>query len=363
MILNIIIFVLQCLFPVQAEWFILNFGVINPISWFSAMLMHQGIGHLVGNLFAFGLLGWIIEGKVGWWRFILICFAIGVSANAFTQLIMLLAEGGALGFSGVVFGLIAMTMVWAPENEMRITCVGIFFFRPFAFHFEITLATLGFVLIGLELLVAAFSGFLMSSEVLHLIGAVPGFVVAVLMLRWRWVDCDGFDLISTMKGKRGKRVITIADKKALLARKEEVKVEAKKEQGVGLEMVQKYIDAGHYDLAVNRFNMLKKNNHSLVMTEQQYITLIQVYDADESTKLKTVPLLKSYLEHYDRRQVAFTLMLARIHVLMQDRPRQGIRILKTLTWDELNPKQKDFVKRLMDRAKKMVVDGVLEVDE
>lgn len=342
----------------------LNFGVVNPITWVTAMVMHLDIGHLIGNLIAFALLGWIIEGKVGWWRFILICLGIGVTANAFTQLVMLWASsGGALGFSGVVYGLIAMTMVWAPENEMRIACVGIFFFRPFWFSFEITLSTLGFVLIGMELLVAAFTGFAISSEVLHLIGAVPGFVIAVMMIRWRLVDCDGYDLISTLKGQRGKRVRTHADEKAHLARVQEAKEKSRQQQETGLGMVQKYIETGHFDLAVNRFKMLKKRDHSLELSESQYVALIQAYDADESTKLKTVPLLKSYLENYETRKIPFTLMLARIHVLMQDRPRQGIKVLKTLDWESLNPKQKEFVRKLLERAKQMIADGVLEVND
>ncbi len=363
-ILNVLVFVLQSIFPQEAQWFILEFGVLNPLTWFSAMLMHTGIGHLLGNLIGFALLGWIIEGKVGWWRFTLICLSIGATANAITQAIMLGAStGGVVGFSGVVFGLIAMTMVWAPENEMRMTCFGIVFIRPFAFHFDITLSTLGFVLIGMELLIAAFSGFQMSTEVIHLIGAVTGFVLAVLMLKWRWVDCDGYDLISTMKGQRGKRVRTIADEKARQVRIEKVKTVARREKERGLSMVENYVKQGHYDLAVNRFNLLKKNDHSLVMTEDQLVTLIQAYDADESTKLNTIPLLTAYLEHYDRHRIPFTLMLARIHVLMQDRPRQGVKVLKTLTWEDLNRKQKDFVRRLLDRAKQMIADGVLEVDE
>ena len=109
--------------------------------------------------------------------------------------------------------------------------------------------------------------------------------------------------------------------------------------------------------------MLKKNDHSLVMAEHQYVKLIKAFDADESTKTKTVPLVKSYLENYDRYKIPFTLMLARVHVLLQDRPRQGLRVLKTLEWSKLNPKQKEFVKRLIERAQKMVNDGVLEVDE
>ena len=361
-LLNIAVLVLQFMFPAQADWFILQFGTINPIQWFSAMCMHIGISHLIGNIIGLALFGWIIEGKVGWWRFLLICFGIGVSANAFTQLIMIFGNGGALGASGVVFGLIAMAMVWAPENEIRITSAGVFFFRPFAFSFNVTISTLGFFMIGMEWITAGISGFSMSTEVLHLIGAVPGFVIAYLMIRWRRVDCDGYDLISTMKGTRGKRVLTIADEKAQQKQAEESKQEAIQLEKSGLEMVEKYIDSGHYDLAINRFKMLKKNNHSLVMAEHQFVKLIKEFEKDESTKHKSVPLLIDYLKNYERYKAPFTLMLARTYVLKQGRPRQGMRVLKSLEWDELSAKQKKFVRKLIERAKQMIAGGVLEVD-
>lgn len=92
-------------------------------------------------------------------------------------------------------------------------------------------------------------------------------IVAYLMLRWRWVNCDGYDLVSTLKGQRGKRVMTVAEERARIARDEAAKIEARQEIETGLAMIEKYIHAGHYDLAVNCFNMLKKRDRSLVMTE------------------------------------------------------------------------------------------------
>lgn len=361
---NIAALIWSIMFPESVDWFVLHYGSINPITWVTSVFIHDGVGHLIGNIIGIALFGWIIEGKVGWWRFLLIYLSIGVSSCAVEQFIMLLSSGGvSLGASGVVFGLIAMAMIWAPENEIQITCCGLFFFRPFAFNFDVSVSTLAFLMIGMEYLIAAVTGFQMSSAILHLMGTVPGFLIAFFMLRWRLVDCEGYDLISIMKGKRGQRIRTIADEKAQLAKSEQAKIEAQKELETGLNMVEKYIDGGHYDLAVNRFEMLKRREHSLVMTEHQLVTLIKAYDADESSKLKTVPLLTHYLEHYDRHFIPFTLMLARIHVLVQDRPRQGIKVLKTLKWEALNPKQKDFVRRLLDRAKQMIADGVLEVNE
>ena len=363
-LLNIAVYCLQIAFPEQAESFMLQFGTLNPIQWCTSMLMHLDLGHLIGNMVGLVLFGWIIEGKVGWWRFLLICFAIGASADAFTQIVMILApSGSALGFSGVLYGLIAMSMVWAPENEIRLAFVGIFFFRPIWYAFEVSISTMGFVMIALQLLGAAFSGFTMSSEVLHLIGSVPGFAIAYLMIRWRRVDCDGYDLVSLLKGKRGERVLTLEDEKAEQQRIKDSKIKAQSKLEKGLAMVEKYIDGKHYDLAVNRFGMLRKSNHSLRMKESQYATLIKAYDADESTKLKTVPLLEDYLTHYDRYRIPFTLMLARVHILIQDRPRHGVKVLKTLDWGQLNPQQKNFVRKLLERAKQMIVDGVLEVDE
>ncbi|MFT7634243.1 MAG: membrane associated rhomboid family serine protease [Mariniblastus sp.] len=362
-LLNVVILILQTMMPDVAEGLVLQFGTINPIQWVSAMLMHQDFGHLIGNMIGLALFGWVVEGKVGWWRFLLICFGIGICANAFTQFVMFFAEGGALGFSGVVFGLIAVALVWAPENHIHMLFCGMFFFRPFAINFDVSISTLAFIMLAMEFLIASLSGFSMSTEILHLIGAAPGFVIAYFMIRWRRVDCDGFDLVSLMKGKRGERVMTIADEKSEAEAVEVEKLATRDRLQTGLEKVQLYIDQGHYDLAVSRFGMLKKSNHAMKMREEQYVTLIKHYDSQEATKTKTIPLLKSYLEHYDRFRAPFTLMLARVHVLIQDRPRQGIKVLKTLEWSDLNPKQKEFVRQLLDRAKKMIADGVLEVNE
>jgi len=362
-VFNILMLILEFTVGIPSI-FMLNYGEFNPISWFTSVCMHAGIGHLIGNIIGIALFGWIVEGKIGWWRFLLVYFGIGAVSCAFEQTIMLFAEsGGSLGASGVVFGLIAMAMIWAPENEVFMTMVFIIFFRPIIHHFEVSVSTLGFVVIGMEFLIAGVTGFHMSSAVLHLMGAVPGFAIAYLMIRWRRVDCDGYDFISLLKGKRGQRTLTVADEKAAKVELKQAKIEARTELENGLAMVDKYFNSGHYDLALNRFKMLRKKNHSIVMTHPQYVAIIKAYGADDSTKLKTVPLIESYLENYDQHRTTFSLMLARIHVLVQDRPRRGLKVLKTLDWHTLTDKQKDFVRRLVQRANKMIEDGVLEVDD
>ena len=363
--LNVVIFALQFAMPEQAEFFLLHYGSFNPISWFSSICMHADFGHLLGNMIGVMLFGWIIEGKVGWWRFLLIFFAIGVPACAVEQTIMLLSPGGfSLGASGVLYGLIAIAMIWAPENEVSISYAYVFFFRPFWGTFQVGILGLAFFTIGLEFLIAAFSMFQMSSAVLHLMGAIPGFVIAVLMIKLRQVDCEGFDMLSIWAGKRGQRTLTVAQEKKNKEEAEERKQAKKELIANGRVKVDQYIEKGHYEMALKRFEMLRRENHSLKMTESQLVKIVKGFDKspDMETKLKAVPVLKTYLEHYDTYRVSFSLMLARTHLVVESRPREALRVVKKLDWHQLNPKQQQFTKKLIQSAKKMIAEGVMEVD-
>lgn len=362
-VLNIVIFILQCIFPEATDWFVIQYGQFNPITWFTSACMHGGFGHLFGNMIGLALCGWVIEGKVGWWRFILIYFAIAGVSGASEQLVLFFFEGSSLGASGVIFGMIAIAMLWAPENQVRIGYGGLFFFRPFFGGFDISIATLGFVLIAMECATIWFSRFSMSSSVLHMFGAVPGALIGYMMIRYRQVDCDGYDFISIYTGNRGKRVLTVEQEKEREIEIAEQKSAERENLESGLAMVERYISKGHHDLAINRFQMLKKKNHAMVMKESQLVRIIQAFDADEKTKPKTVALIRTYLEHYTRLKIPLTLMLARVLVLMDARPKQGLKALKTLDWRELDATQKSFSRKLVERAQKMIADGVLEVDD
>ena len=365
-LVNILIFILQVALPDQSEFFLLQFDVINPISWFTSICMHISFGHLFGNMIGLMLFGWIIEGKVGWWRFVLIYFAIGVPASAVEQLIMFLfaPEGCALGASGVVYGLIAIAMIWAPENEVTFAYVFVIFFRPFWGSFNFGILGLGFFAIALEFLTAAFTMFQMSSAVLHLGGAIPGFIIAVAMIKLRQVDCEGFDMLSVWAGTRGERTLTVAQEKKNEEEALQRKEAEKKLIENGLFKVDQYINKGHYEMALKRFEMLRRKKKSLEMSEAQLVKIVKGFNKapDEETKLKAVPVLNTYLERFETYKIPFTLMLARTHLAIESRPRQALRVVKTLHWDQLNPKQQQFTRKLVETAKQQIADGVLEID-
>ena len=103
---------------------------LRPWQWITSNFLHADILHLLGNMFCLWSFGLVTEGKVGWWRFLMIYFGIGVAQCDFEQTLMLSAStGGSLGASSVIYGLLAICMVWAPQNEM--SCVFLFFFARF----------------------------------------------------------------------------------------------------------------------------------------------------------------------------------------------------------------------------------------
>ena len=80
-------------------------------------------------LIPFGLL---VEGKIGWWKFLLLYFGIGMSECAIEQPLMLgfsltpeqieyleyagrSAIPGSVGASSAIFGLVVVTMLWHPR--------------------------------------------------------------------------------------------------------------------------------------------------------------------------------------------------------------------------------------------------------
>src|SRR5213078_2299088 len=41
----------------------------------------------------------------------------------------------------------------------------------------------------------------MTSQILHLMGAATGFAIGTAMVKWKWVDCENWDLYSVMQGR------------------------------------------------------------------------------------------------------------------------------------------------------------------
>ncbi len=205
--------------PESILWLILQFDTINPLQWITGSFMHAGIMHLVGNMIFLWSFGLVVEGKIGSLWFALLYLLIALLDGALVQVPMFVisGEGGALGASGVVFALMAIACIWAPENEMD--C----FYWVFIFFgtFEVTIVKLSGAFMFLQLVFLWLSGFSMSSEMLHLIGVFIGAPIGFLLLRQDLVDCEGWDLVSRNDFLRDNDLFCTEEQRARIRKKQQ----------------------------------------------------------------------------------------------------------------------------------------------
>ena len=174
-------------------WLTLEFDQINPLQWFTHNFMHADIMHLLGNMIFLWGFGLVVEGKLGWLRYLAVYGLVCLMQGAFVQIIMFFMAreyGLALGASGAIYGMMAIAVLWAPKNEM--SCL--LFWRFIPRVIEIPIIAFGGFYLGLQLLFFALRGFSMSSEALHLSGLLMGVIPGIIMLKKNWVDCEGWDL-------------------------------------------------------------------------------------------------------------------------------------------------------------------------
>lgn len=192
----------------ESDGWLLQFGDgLHPVEWVAFNFLHFGWLHLIGNMVFLWGFGLIVEGKLGWWRFLLLYLAIGVLGGASIQTLTLaradeLAGSGGGGSSLVIFGLLALCMIWAPKNELDV----FIFFGIRAMTVEISNLMFGLWYIAEQFFWAWLNGFSMGSAFGHLVGAFWGTGIGVAMLKLGWVDCENWDLFALWNGRLGQPV-------------------------------------------------------------------------------------------------------------------------------------------------------------
>ena len=182
----------------KIEWLLLQFDTVNPLQWITGSFMHDGFMHLGVNMVFLWCFGLVVEGKIGSTQFSILYMFMALLDGACVQIPMFLlgGEGAALGASGVIFGLMAIALIWAPENEMDcFYFVWVLLYIRFGIK-EVRIVMLCGLFFALQIIVLMILGFSMSSEMLHMVGVLIGAPIGFLMLRSNWVDCEGWDIIS-----------------------------------------------------------------------------------------------------------------------------------------------------------------------
>jgi membrane associated rhomboid family serine protease len=182
--------------PFINSW-VLEFGTFNPLTWITSAFTHLDWLHLGFNMAFLWIFGLVVEAHLGWKRFLGVYFLLAAAEGAIVQIMMAGADyGGAAGASGAIFGLMAISALWAPRNR-----VTFFWWFIVIIQWGATATVWAFCAgyIAIQVVGVFLLDFGMSSEMLHVIGAGVGAAIGVIMLTKNWVQTGGWDYFSMRK--------------------------------------------------------------------------------------------------------------------------------------------------------------------
>ncbi|MFT5522149.1 MAG: membrane associated rhomboid family serine protease [Pirellulaceae bacterium] len=320
---NVVAFVCEFAGYFEAEPYILAFGNgYHPSQWITSLFLHQGIVHLLGNMVFLLIFGLIVEGKIGWWKFFGVYLLLGAVESFSSQTLMLLSEGGgALGASGAIMGILAVAVIWAPTNNINF--IWIIYYR--SYEFEVNLLSVGFFYFGIDLLFLALNRFEMGSELLHLLGVLPGLVLGIVFVRRNWVDCEGYDIFSRSLGEDWWE-----DLKGGNWRPPPTETSTEMEERLAgmREQVRTCLQAARTKEAIDLFLKVRVADGKAHWTEQELLTIVQQLRSQGQMD-ECVPFLKEYLQRFQARAIEVRMLLAE-HSLQSERPSEAMQLLEPI---------------------------------
>jgi membrane associated rhomboid family serine protease len=339
------------------DWILVYGDGLHPLQWLTSNFIHADFFHLLGNMFCLWGFGLVIEGKVGWLSFLGVYLGLGVAESGFEQALTLsLDDGASFGASAIIYGLIAMSLVWAPKNDMH--CLLILGFRILTF--DISIMVLAMLSICLEIGLAFYAGMQITSAVLHLSGALLGFGLACVLLKTNLVDCEHWDLFAVLAGRQGQarkeheKAVGEVDQEQLEARKQ-----AQAEDAV--EHIRRLVREGHAIGAQAVYRKMADTSPGWQLAEDDLRALIQALHQQKRWS-EAVPLMVDYLRLYPAKAPRMRLSLAQILLQEQQRPGQALRVLSKLEPDALPDPLKKVHRQLTRQAEKLREEGPLELE-
>jgi hypothetical protein len=294
-----------------------------------------------------------------------------------------------LGSSGIIFGLLAMCLVWAPKNE--VLCIVWFRFTPSVFDLSILWFAAGYI--ALDILASSLTGVVMASVldrstgailavVLdHSTGAIIGFVLAVVLLKLKWVDCEHWDLFAVLEGRQGQPKASVkqsksrarlvsseyrrsnGNKRKPTARNATARVTSMEDAGaVALRTMRLHLELGEVEAALAVY---KKSSHALAgwqPPETDWRDLIQAI-LDQDAWGDAARVMLDYLKRSPEPSPRVRLKLAQVLLHKLARPSQALTVLNQIPEGALPKKLEPTRRQLVEEAERRLDDGDLELQD
>ena len=268
---------------------------------------------------------------------------------------------GSCGASAIIFGLLALCLVWAPKNE--VTLLLFVTLRPMTF--EVTYISYSCWYIGLELLTAAFQEFAVATATLHVMGAGVGFALGVVMLKREMVDCEDWDLFSVMSGHYGPSARDLHGNKIAKPGSAEASVEledrpAKKpkkavkitseQRSKKLDEICELVASGDFVTAADELYNVRLKDPKAAPDEATLkdlaVGLLKAKQWDEA-----IPLMEEFIATYPESAASVQLRLANYQLKELSDPRAALKTLKSVKKESLTVEAQATLEKLVKTAK------------
>lgn len=359
---NVVIFIAMTsgAIPNADEWMLWYGEGLHPLQWITNIFTHADIVHLVGNMLFLWIFGLVVEGKLGWGKFLSCYLGIGVFHSMLEQLVMLNYTGsvpGAVGASAAIFGIMAMAAIWAPLNEIEIFYIAIFRTGTF----EVSIAVMSFCYTMLELAYVLIFGTAAASSLLHLSGFLVGLPLAIVLLKLKLVDCEGWDAFHVWSGNYGgfKEEPDDAPEMADIAERSQQRDENQLVQAKT--QLQQYVKGGNLAAALLLYEKMRHIGGGLVLDRQPLFALIKQLQATNRFR-ESAPLLAELIRRFPEGADTARVKLAQICVVELDRPAKALEVLQDIDPSRLSPPQLALAKKIATAARAKQAEGDVELD-
>lgn len=360
MVLNMIIYGLV---DFETSMMLVGDGIINPVQWLTSIYTHFDAMHLFGNMLFLWVFGMVVEGKVGWAKFLGIYHFVGLAESAIAQLVCIgFSEAvPTAGASGAIMGLLAIAMVWAP-------CSNVFCPYSMIFGSEVELMYLAFFYLANDFMTIWLQQFHMSGAMLHWIGALIGAVIGVKLFRLGMVNCDGYDIFAVLRGKEGDASHQpekwVSEKEKEKAEHERQLKTMKNEATLKLdnEKLAGYFAAGHLDMAYSKFKAMRSQEKSIDLTQDNLEQLVRHMMRKQEWD-GSISLIREFVRRFESDSVPMKLKLARIFLVAKLQPRRALKVLDTINQGMLDDQSKSEFHKIVLAANQSIQQGDVEVRE
>jgi membrane associated rhomboid family serine protease len=353
------------------EPYLLSYGDgLHPVQWITRNFLHANILHLAGNMIFLWAFALVVEGKVGFFPFLAMYLGLGFVQCGLEQVLLLGLEGNhhSLGASAIVYGMMAIALVWAPKNEL--SCVWWFGFRSGLLDMSILWFAL--LYIALEIFDVAFWGAAMgmtvASAFLHLFGAVLGFALGTAMLKLGWVDCENWDLYAVIGHHEGRPKGSVPIK--VKGPKAEAKTKRKKaaeptlpedRAAAATRRLQAHLESGSVAEAYASYDKSVRTVAGWMPPDADWLALIQALLNAQDWR-SGVAVMEDYLRRNPKPSPRVRLRLAQILVKEQQRPAHALKVLNEIPDGALPENLAIAASQLRRQAEQMREEGVLELE-